>query len=441
MRRISPLMRDTLTLTASGLILRLLGLLFQSRMTRTLGAEGMGLLSLAMNAEALAVTLATSGVRYSVTRLTAEELTRERDGVRAILRAAVRYALLCSLAAALLLYAAAEGLAGFAGDGRIAPALRCFAFGLPALALNSVLGGYFTARLTPWKVGASQIAEQVSMLLLTALLLPRIPAENLDLRCAAVAVSGAASNLLSLLVSYILYFFRNPLPPLRAGSVRRASPRLRRLSLPLALSSYARTALSTLQHLLVPKALRRCGYGSEQALAVYGTVSGMVFPVLGFASVFFTALSEMLIPRLTAAQLRGDRKGMERSASRVLTACLLFGSLTSLALYLLGPWLGERLYRSAEAGVYIRVLAPLVTVMYLDSVVDGMLKGLGLQLGSMVINLTDAALTLVCVCVLLPRFGTAGYIGILYLSECFNFLLSFLRLRKELCVRLLCFRG
>ena len=441
LQRLSPLLRDTFTLTASSLLLRLLGLAFQSRMTRSIGAEGMGLLSLAMNAEALAVTLGSSGVRYSVTRLTAEELSHPADGVRSILRAAARFSMLCSFTAAALLFCFAENLSAFAGDERIALSLRCFALGIPALALNSILSGYFTAKLAPWKTGTAQIAEQLCLILLTALLLPRVPKTRLDLCCAAIAVSGTASNLLSLLFSYLLYRYRNPLPALRPGSVRKVGPRLLHLSLPLAFSGYARTALSTLQHLLVPKALRRSGYGAEQALAVYGTVSGMVFPVLGFASVFFSALSEMLIPRLTAAQLRGDRRGMERSAERILTACLLFSSLTSLLLYLLGPWLGQKLYRSGDAGLYIRVLAPLVTVMYLDSVVDGMLKGLGLQFSSMVINLTDAALTLICVCVLLPRYGTAAYIGILYLSECFNFLLSFLRLRKELCFRLLAFRA
>ena len=416
--------------------------MFQSRITRYLGGEGMGLLSLAMNAEALAVTLASSGIRYSVTRLVSEENSLRRpEGVRSVLLTASLLSLTCSLTAAAMLFAFSGKLAAFAGDVRIAPSLRCFAFGLPAMALNAVLGGCFTAMMKPWKGCVGQFIEQISMILLTSLLLPRIPVHDPARSCAAVACSGAASNLLSLLISYILYRYRNPPVRLPKGSLRLILPRFRRLSLPLAFSSYARTALSTLQHLLVPKALRRCGYGAAQALTVYGTVTGMVFPVLGFASVFFSALSELLIPRLTGAQLQGRRAEMERSAGRILSACILFSTAASLTLYLLGPRLGQLLFRSAEAGLYIRILAPLVIVMYSDSVVDGMLKGLGLQLSSMVINLTDAALTLVCVSFLLPRFGTSAYIGILYFSECFNFLLSYLRLRKSLRFRLLAFRA
>jgi stage V sporulation protein B len=210
-----------------------------------------------------------------------------------------------------------------------------------------------------------------------------------------------------------------------------------RLSLPLAFSSYARTALSTLQHLLVPRALRRSGETAAAALGVYGTVSGMVFPVLTFASVFFNALSELLIPELTRSQVRGDQAGMDRTAGRILSGCLLFSAAASFALFLLGPWLGRKLYRSAEAGMYLRLLSPLVVVMYLDSVVDGMLKGLGLHLSSMVINIADAVLTLAGVFFLLPRFGVRAYIALIYGSECFNFLLSFLRLRRLLPIKLL----
>ena len=438
MRRLSPLLRGTVIMTAGGLFLRLIGIFFQTRITAAIGAEGMGLLTLGMNAEALAVTLGTSGIHYSATRLISEELGRGRpERVRSILRSCLGYAFGFGSFAALLLYLSASSAADFAGDRRLVLTLRCFAPGIPFLALNSVFSGYFTAVLKPWKALISQAAEQLLLTVLTLSLLRLLPSGTPELGCAAVAAAGAAADLLSLLLSYILYITSaKHEKPVRLP-VRTLMPRLLRLSLPLALSSYARTALSSLQHLLVPKALRRCGYGSAEALAVYGTVSGMVFPVLTFASVFFGALSEMLIPQLTGAQMRGDRKGMERSAGRILSACLLFSASVSLLLYLSGPWLGQKLYKSPDAGAYIRVLAPLVTVMYLDSVVDGMLKGLGLQLDSMVINLLDAALTLGCVCTLLPHFGTTAYIGILYFSECFNFLLSFLRLRRNLSIRFL----
>ncbi len=435
--RLSPLVRGTLVMTLASLLLRLVSLFVNSRVSALVGAEGMGLMQLGFSVEALAVTLAVSGIRFSVTRLASEELGMGRCGeVRCVVSGAMRYALFFSTLAGMLLTLLAPAAARLAGDGRLALPLRCFALSLPFLALNSVFSGYFTAVFRPWKATLSQALEQVLGATFTLLALPRLSAGRPEICCAVIALANASADIVSLLLSYILYKSeqRGVSRPARPPELGR---RLLGLSLPLALSSYARTALSTLQHLLVPRALMKGGESASAALGVYGTVSGMVFPVLGFASVFFNALAELLIPQLTEAQMRGDRGELTRSAGRILSACLLGSSGIGALLWLLGPRLGMLLYRSGDAGAYLRALAPLVTVMYLDSVVDGMLKGLGLHLSSMVINIADAVLTLAGVFFLLPRFGVRAYIALIYGSECFNFLLSFLRLRRLLPIKLL----
>ena len=425
-------MRGTLAMTLLSLGLRLLGLLVSSRIAGAMGAEGMGLLQLGLSAEALAIALATSGIRFSVTRLASEELAcGRREGVRRVVGDALRYALFFSCLAGMLLTLLAPAAAALSGDGRLRLPLRLFALCLPPLALSSVFSGCFTAVRRPWKSGAAQVLEQIAASALTLVALPHIPPDRPELCCAAAALSNALADMASLALSALLYLREQravPRPAPRAGMGKR----LLGLSLPLALSSYARTALSTLQHMLVPRSLRKGGVSAAAALGIYGTVSGMVFPVLGFASVFFNALAEMLIPELTAAQVCGDRERLRVRAQRILSACFLFSALVSGLLFLLGPVLGQRIYHSAEAGRFIRALAPLATVMYLDSVVDGMLKGLGLHLSSMYINIADAALTLGCVCFLLPRWGIPAYIAVIYGSECFNFLLSCLCLGRRL---------
>ena len=435
----SGILRSAGAVTLLSLLLRLASIFTQSHMAENLGAEGLGLLQLAMSVQALAVTLAMSGIRYSATRLIAQELGLGRcQRVRRVTRACALYALGFSLPAMAGAFLLAEPLARFAGDLRIAPALRLLSLGLPFLSLNGVLGGYFTAVGRPWKGTAVQLFEQLCGTALILLFLSRADRGTTG-GCAAVAGAVAAGDLASLLLALCLYWrdlkripgADRPCPPFPMAG------RLLRLSLPLAFSSYARSALSTLRSMLVPKALRRSGVGAARALEIYGVVGGMVMPVLTFASVFFLALSEQLIPALTRAQVRRDRSGLEAAAGGSLRLSLLLSSGVALVLWLLGPALGRWLYRSGEAGELIRALAPLVIVMYLDTVVDGMLKGLGLQLDSMLINLGDACLTLLAVWFLLPRFGVPAYIAILYGSECFNFLLSFLRLSRSVRTKLL----
>ena len=85
-------------------------------------------------------------------------------------------------------------------------------------------------------------------------------------------------------------------------------------------------------------------------------------------------------------------------------------------------------YKSSEAARYIRMFAPLVTVMYLDDVTDICLKGLGQQLHSMLFNILEAILNLVLLTQLLPRYAIDGYIFTVYIKVAFNFALSIGRL-------------
>lgn len=439
MHKRNPLVQSAVSVAFLSLFLRLLNLYGISRISAFIGAEGMGLFQLTMAVQSLAVTFATSGVRFAVTRLLSEELGLNRQrGAGSAMRICFLYALLFSVAACWAVCAFAEELARFAGDVRIAPSLRYLAAGLPSLALNSVFGGYFTAVRQAWKASLSQILEQALMTLSVLLMLAQSPGAGLEHSCAAIAFCSTAAGSVALLFSLLLFLRGRP-----AASGAPGGPmgrRMLRLSLPLAASAYARSALNTLQHLLIPKALRKNGASAAAALAVYGTVSGMAMPVLGFAAVFFAAVAELLIPELTRAQVRRDPASLERMSVQVLRGCLLGSSLLALLLFLLGPVLGRLLYHSAEPGRFIRLLAPLCILMYMDIVTDGMLKGLGMHLDSMLINIGDAMLTLLLTWLLLPPYGTNAYLAILYVSEGLNFLASFLQLRRKLNIKLLYFR-
>jgi stage V sporulation protein B len=432
-------------MTAASFILRTGGLYMQSYITIRIGAEGVGLFMLILSVQSLAVTLATSGIRYCATRLVSEELGAGRCGLIApVMRRCALYACFFSLAAFAILYTWADCFAAMAGDKRIGGALRLLSFGLPFLALTSVAGGYFTAVQRPWKGALIQLFEQASMIAAVLLLLPLADGEGLSASCSAIALAGAIADAaaFSLTLPLFLHDSRRHLKPQRPGSAFRASEqkkltaRLLRLSLPLALSSYARTTLSSLQHLMIPAALRRYGASSGRALSTYGVLQGMAFPVLSFPSAFFMALSDKLIPELTEAQVRGDRERMNSIAGRILSYCLLFSSCTALFFYFCGGKLGLALYGSVEAGRFVKLMAPLVVVMYMDMVTDGMLKGLGMQLDSMIINITDALLCLIFVYFLVPVWAVRAYVGIIFFSECFNFALSFRKLSKVVDIRL-----
>ncbi len=429
---------NTALLTVSGLVMRGIALLYQVWLAGRIGAQGIGLFQLISSVQALAATFAISGVRYASTRLVAEELGSGRPGgVRRVMRLCLGYGGVFGLAALALLLRFAEPI-GFlwVGDARTVLSLRLSAYSLPFIPLAAVFSGYFTAVGRVWKSALSQLAEQLVRITLVTLLLRAAPAQDVEKTCAAVVLGGLGAELFSCLFYLALYLLdiRRRFSHGEVGA--RLPRRLVGVAVPLALSAYARVALSTLQHLLVPRGLRASGLTAEAALSGYGIVHGMVFPIVTFPACILYSLAELLVPTLTEAQMSGSPERVAAAVNRLLEKCLLFSLGTAAILFSGAPLLAQAVYHSAEAGGYIRVFACLVPVMYLDTVTDGCLKGLGEQLWSMCVNVADSALSVALVLLLLPRYALEGYLAILFGTELFNFALSVYRLRQVARLRL-----
>ena len=68
--------------------------------------------------------------------------------------------------------------------------------------------------------------------------------------------------------------------------------------------------------------------------------------------------------------------------------------------------------------------------MYMDTVIDGILKGLQKQFFVMIINIIDLVMTILILYFLLPVIGVFGFVISIVISEIFNFTLSFFQLWK-----------
>ena len=80
MRNATRFLWNTILLTATSLLMRLLAMSFQVYLTQRIGPEGIGLFELLMSVYGLAVSLSVSGVRLSTTRLVLEVTRRNGNG-------------------------------------------------------------------------------------------------------------------------------------------------------------------------------------------------------------------------------------------------------------------------------------------------------------------------------------------------------------------------
>ena len=419
---------NTLILTAASLFMSAVSMVFQSRLAARIGTAGMGLYQLVSSVTALVMAFAISGIRFASTRLISEELAAGEETVRGAMGRCLAYALFFGSAAGAVLFLTAEPI-GFLwlGDARTVRPLRLAALSMPCAALCSAMSGYFIAVGRVWKSALIHIAELLTGVAVSFVLLSHCPLENIEKNCFAVTQGRVTADIFSLclMTAAFLADLRGFAPGARKLSV---TPRLLKIALPFAFSAYTRSALSTLQHILVPRGLRASGLSGEKALSGYGIIHGMALPAVLFPACVLSAAAELIVPELTAMQLSGDRDGIDRSITRYFSRTLAFSGGVSLLLFVFSDKIGCTVFKSEEAGYYIQLLSPLVPVMYTDMIVDGCLKGLGEQMWNMKVNLLDSALSVFLVWRFLSVYALKAYIAIICFTEILNFVLSYGRL-------------
>ena len=373
------------------------------------------------------MTAGMAGIRTATMYLTAEELGHRRPGsVVWVLSGCVVYSILCSGAVAVFLYIFAPFLAqNWIGQPQTVGAIRLFACFIPVSCLCGMMVGYFTAANRIGTLAAVEVAEQLLSMTVTMTLLSLWAGSDPVRACESVILGSSISACMTL-GCLVWLRLRERVKTTERIPVR---SRLLQAAVPLALADDLRAGISTTENLMVPRRLALYP-GTADPLAAFGTVCGMVFPVLMFPAAILFGLAELLIPELARCAAAGSHQRIIYLVRRSLRVALLYGCLFCGLEFLLSGELCLRLYGSAEAGRYLRLYALLIPMLYCDAITDAMTKGLGQQKACVRYNIITSSMDVAFLFLLLPRYGMMGYFISFLVTHLLNFLLSLRKLLK-----------
>jgi len=418
---------SALLLTFVNLLLRMVGTSFQVYLSGRIGAAGIGLLQLVMSVGSLAMVTGMAGIRTATMYLTAESLGRRKPGqVVWVLSGCFCYSVLFSGTVAVFLYRFAPWIAEFwIRDSRTVQALRLFAAFLPTTCLCGVMTGYFTAANRIGTLAAVEVAEQLCSMAVTMIALQLWAGADPARACLCVILGSGTGGMLTLIYLITLRLLERP-PRSPSIPIYRS---LADTALPLAAADVLKSGINTVENLMVPRRLGKNRNVSDP-LAAFGTLSGMVFPILMFPACILFGLAELLIPELARCRAAGSQVRIRYLTRRGLGLAMLYGALFSGAVFLLAEPLCLRFYASEEAGKYLKLYSLLIPMLYCDAITDAMTKGLGQQKICVRYNILTSALDVMLLFFLLPRYGMMGYFFSFTITHLLNFVLSLRLLLK-----------
>ncbi len=417
-------------LTVTSLLLRSAGVFFSARLSIIAGNAVMGLYTQIMNVYAFAVTASAAGINLGAVRVISECYGSGRtDSIRSSVRSCTAYCLKAGLLVSIIMFILAPFLGcSLIGDSRTVPSLRALSFALPFIALSNALHGYFNGVKKISRSAFTSLFEQFIRIASTLIALSFFADSSTEMLCLILVICNASSEALSFLILYIFYTLDKKNYPIGKANIY-FKKRFLSITVPIAISALIRSALTTAEHLIIPVGLRASGLDGESALAQYGIVSGMALPILLYPMALLTSFASITISELSArVSAKESKESIKKTVTKGLVFALIYGIGCSALVGCFADKLAISIYKSNEAGHYLKILAPLVFFMYLDHISDGMLKGLDKQNYVMRVNIIDAFLSVIFAIILIPKFGIYGFIASLYLCECLNCFFSFGRL-------------
>ena len=367
--------RDTIQMTVIQFFLECLALWFNAWMTRRVGAATVGTLALAGSFFNLAAMIAGGNAMLCASRFVSEELGKPCGCPARVLRHGISFCMMLSLPVTAGVCIFAQPLSQqFLQSDSMAHAVRLMALLLPLGSLSACLKGYFNAVCRVTVTAACDVAEFLLRAgILTGLLLWRGDTRPEQV-CTDLVCSMACGTLFTAVTLTVLYFQkREPC----GGTCSLSLWRYIRLAVPVAVGGCLTAGLSTANDALIPVTLRQFGDSASNALRQFGTFEGIVIPVLFFPSTILCALSGILIPEVARANAAGNRERVCRLTEQVIALTLIFAVLISAVLLKFGGVIGRCMDGGELSGKMIRILAPVVPFIYLEIVLEALIKGMG----------------------------------------------------------------
>lgn len=387
-------MKSFFTVTGFAVATRALSFLFKMWMSRSLGAETVGLYQISLSIILLLFSL-TAGAPTVLSRKVAVA-----DGDRLKQNAYTTSSLIIGLSTGIILIVLAlafhKHLHLLFADDRC---VRLFLIMLPTLITSTIyasLRSWFWGQKKFLTFSSTELLEEVVRIAVASILAGGV-VMSVD-GGTAVAIAFTASDLACALVLAILFF-------VKGGRLVRPqdSKEIFRSTLPLSTMRILTSLSVTVTALILPERLVDSGMSLSLATAEYGRIAGMAFPMIMAPSMAISALAVVLIPDIASLAKDNDLTAIKTK----FKASLLFSALMSGFFFMLylpfGKLLGILFFGDEHAGEFISYCAPMVFPMALGQTTTPILNSLGLERRTFTNYIIGAVLMLPCV-FFLPKF-------------------------------------
>ena len=403
-------------LAAGILIVKLIGMFYKIPLINIIGEAGAADFNNAYNIYAVLLTVSTAGLPVAVSKLVSEANALDRrNQVRRTFRLALVLFLALGLVSFLVMFFRADALAGMMNDSKAAAGIRALAPAVVCVGCLAALRGYSQGHSNMAPTSVSQIIEALCKLVVGLGLAFWLVKQGKDPDVAAAgAITGVTVGTVVALAYMVLDFLlsrgredtRGTDRPDSAGSIL---VNILKIAVPITLSSSMVGIVTVIDSSLVQGQLQSALDLTEQASrTLYGNYSGAL-NIYNLPTSLMAAITASVIPAVSAALARRDRRGAARITGSALRITALLPFPMGVGLFVLGTPIIRLLFPKlnvAVAGPLLSTLGIATPFVCMVLVCNSVLQAHGF------INLPVIVMVLGGIVKIVNNYNLVGAIGI-----------------------------
>ena len=403
-------------LAAGILIVKLIGMFYKIPLINIIGEAGAADFNNAYNIYAVLLTVSTAGLPVAVSKLVSEaNALNRRNQVRRTFRLALVLFLTLGLISFLVMFFRADALAGMMNDSKAAAGIRALAPAVVCVGCLAALRGYSQGHSNMAPTSVSQIIEALCKLVVGLGLAFWLVKQGKDPDVAAAgAITGVTVGTVVALIYMVLDFFlsrgredtHGTDRPDSAGSIL---ANILKIAVPITLSSSMVGIVTVIDSSLVQGQLQSALDLTEKASrTLYGNYSGAL-NIYNLPTSLMAAITASVIPAVSAALARRDRRGAARITGSALRITALLSFPMGVGLFVLGTPIIRLLFPKlnvAVAGPLLSTLGIATPFVCMVLVCNSVLQAHGF------INLPVIVMVLGGIVKIVNNYNLVGAIGI-----------------------------
>lgn len=390
----NTLVKNASFLMVAALISKIIGLIYKSPLSSTMGKESFGCFQFAQNVYFILLMIASFSIPQAVSKIMAERLAfkRYRDAQK-IFKGALLYAVVMGGAVAIICVAGAPILV----PERMANARLALQFLAPTIFVSGILGvfrGYFQAYRNMLPTSISQIVEQIAVavvaLIMANLMVRHFADADPDVLrswSAAGATMGTGAGVLAALL-FMLFVYQ-----VNRKTIQRKIARDR-----VSVDESYRAVMKTIVLIVAPIILSAFLYNVNGYInsMIYTTVSGykgmessVVEGLYAECGYFLTIINipltlsstapTSMMPEVSGYYAKGDLKTAKKKIDRATWLSMFISIPCSVGLFALAEPITKLLFSTTDGTAGRLMMLGVVTVIMngMSNISNGVLQGIG----------------------------------------------------------------